>query len=498
MARVFPPGLLANKRSTIMRPIPRRTVLKDGVRGAVALALAEGPARGSAQERVTVGLIGAGGMGSNHLRLLAARRDVEVAYVCDVDRNRLAEAAAVVEKGSGKAPKAVKDLRHVLDDRRVDAVWIATPDHWHAPAAILALNAGKHVYVEKPCCHNLREGRLMVEARGPLGQAPPGRHPEPQHGRRAGRHRARPRRGDRRGPGRPRPGTASGGGRSARRNRRQPPAQLDFDLWVGPAPLVPYRSNLLPGIWRWWYDFGCGDIGNDGVHDIDVACWGLGVDTHPGRVACLGGKSFFDDDQQFPDTQYAVFEYPDAAGPGRAKQLIFEQRIWSPYVQEGYENGAAFYGTEGMLVIGHSVGWTLYGPRNKKIAERTGPADLAAHHQNFLDCVRGESQVAQRRRDGRAPRRRAGPPGQHRGAGRAGPPLRPASPRRSSATTRPRRCSPANTATGTGRCPRAADHSVPGALEAEFHRSGRARPRAGARRGRPAAARPSRWRPCEA
>ena len=111
-----------------------------------------------------------------------------------------------------------------------------------------------------------------------------------------------------------------------------------------------------------------------------------------------------------------MFEYPDAAGPGRAKQLIFEQRIWSPYVQEGYENGAAFYGTEGLLIIGHSVGWTLYGPKNKKIAERTGPADLAAHHQNFLDCVRGDRQSAQRRRDGRAPCGDAGPPRQHRRA----------------------------------------------------------------------------------
>jgi hypothetical protein len=175
-------------------------------------------------------------------------------------------------------------------------------------------------------------------------------------------------------------------------SQSQPPPHLDFDLWLGPAPAVPFRSNLLPGIWRWWHDFGTGDMGNDGVHDLDVARWGLGVDAHPSRVACLGGKSFFDDDQQFPDTQYAVFEYPDAAGPGRAKQLVFEQRIWSPYVQEGYENGAAFYGTEGLLVIGHSVGWTLYGPRNKKIAERTGPADLPAHHENFLDCVRGTSQ----------------------------------------------------------------------------------------------------------
>src|SRR5262249_59187118 len=102
------------------------------------------------------GLAGAGGMGGTHLRRLADRRDVDVAYVCDVDRDRLAAAASAAEKGSGKAPKAVQDLRHVLDDRGVDAVWVATPDHWHAPAAVLALNAGKHVYVEKPCCHNIR------------------------------------------------------------------------------------------------------------------------------------------------------------------------------------------------------------------------------------------------------------------------------------------------------------------------------------------------------
>jgi predicted dehydrogenase len=170
----------------------------------------------------------------------------------------------------------------------------------------------------------------------------------------------------------------------------KPPEHLDYDLWVGPAPMVPYRSNMLPGIWRWWYDFGCGDIGNDGVHDIDVACWGLGVTTHPDRVTCLGGKYFFDDDQQFPDTQYAVYEYPIPEKPGQKRQLIFEQRIWSPYVQEGYENGAAFYGTKGMLIIGHTVGWKLYGPRNKLIAERTGSADLVAHHTNFLDCLRGD------------------------------------------------------------------------------------------------------------
>jgi hypothetical protein len=105
----------------------------------------------------------------------------------------------------------------------------------------------------------------------------------------------------------------------------------------------------------------------------------------------MGGKYFFDDDQQFPDTQYAVCEYPVDGSSGPRKQLIFEQRIWSPYVQEGYENGAAFYGTQGMLLLGHSVGWKLFGPRNELLAEQTGQSDLAAHHQNFLECVRGQS-----------------------------------------------------------------------------------------------------------
>src|SRR5262245_25265871 len=131
-----------------MTPIPRRTILEGGAVGVAALALGGMPKRssGGAEPRVTVGLVGAGGMGKNHLRLLAARSDVDVAYVCDVDRTRLAEAASLVEQGSGKPPRGVADLRRVLDDRDVEAVWIATPDHWHAPAAILSLDAGKHVY----------------------------------------------------------------------------------------------------------------------------------------------------------------------------------------------------------------------------------------------------------------------------------------------------------------------------------------------------------------
>jgi predicted dehydrogenase len=168
-----------------------------------------------------------------------------------------------------------------------------------------------------------------------------------------------------------------------------PPPHLDYELWLGPVTPRPYQSNFLHGVWRWWYDFGCGDIGNDGVHDIDIARWGLGVQTHPTRIAALGGKSYFDDDQQHADTQYIAFEYAGETKSGKPKQLIFEQRIWSPYVQEGFENGNAYYGSDGMMIFGKAGKYQIFGPRNKLIEESTGSGpDLAAHHANFLSCIR--------------------------------------------------------------------------------------------------------------
>jgi predicted dehydrogenase len=373
----------------------RRGFLKDSsltLAGAAAAAAWHSQARAddapaAANDRPIVALIGPGGMGSAHLNQLAGNKNVDLAYICEVDETRMAAALKTATDLSGREPKAVKDMRQVFDDPAVDAVWIATPDHWHAPAAILAANAGKHVYVEKPCSHNLREGRLMVEAArrnnvvmqvgtqtrstqfaidaiaklrsGVIGEVLVAKAWNSQ------------RRGD-----------------IGHAQPSDPPATLDYDLWVGPATMRPYQSNLLPGIWRWWHDFGCGDIGNDGVHDIDVARWGLGVDAHPARIAALGGKCFFDDDQQWPDTQYAVFEYAGAASGGRPKQLVFEQRIWSPYVQEGHENGNAWYGTAGMMVFGKRGQYAIYGPKNKLIEESTGGGpDLAAHHANFLACI---------------------------------------------------------------------------------------------------------------
>lgn len=364
----------------------RRQFLQETGLGVATIAALSTSAAAAANEKFVVGVIGPGGMGSNHVKNLASYADVEIAYVCDVDSNRAAIAAKAVENVKGSAPKIVTDMRKVLDDKTVDAVFIATPDHWHAPATILACDAGKHVYVEKPCAHNIREGRLMIEAGrrnkrviqvgtqarssatvmkamqllkdGAIGDILTAKVWNSQKRRDIGKLQ---------------PST--------------PPKGLDFDTWTGPAPQRPYQANLLPGSWRWFYDFGCGDMGNDGVHNLDVAVWGLGVTTHPTTIAAIGGKYFFDDDQQFPDTQNVLFEYgPNASG--KKQQLSFEQRIWSPYTQEGYENGNAFYGTKGQLIIGHTVGWQLFGERNKLIDSMTGGTDLPAHHRNFFDCIR--------------------------------------------------------------------------------------------------------------
>src|SRR5207237_7270147 len=116
-----------------------------------------------------------------------------------------------------------------------------------------------------------------------------------------------------------------------RRQPSQPPAHVDYDTWVGPAPFLPFQGNRFHSVWRWWFNFGTGDIGNDGVHDIDIARWGLGADTHPDAVTAMGGKLFFDNDQEFPDTQYVVYQYGSTAGGGKTRQLVYEQRLWSPY-----------------------------------------------------------------------------------------------------------------------------------------------------------------------
>ncbi|MBL9084069.1 MAG: Gfo/Idh/MocA family oxidoreductase [Planctomycetales bacterium] len=359
-------------------------------RSGVALAAASTmvhtstPAQAAEGQSVTLASIGVGGQGSSLLKTFADMPDVKVAYVCDPDEARAAKAAESIK--DKQSPQTLADLRRVLDDPKVDAVVVATPDHWHGPATLLALAAGKHVYVEKPCSHNIREGRLMVEAAERAKKVVQvGTQSRSTgyirdifaklHGGIIGEI------------------VVAKAWNSQRRKdigHLQPseaPAGFDHDLWIGPAPMQPFQANRQHYNWHWWYDFGTGDAGNDGVHELDVARWGLGVDGHPSRVAAIGGKYGFDDDQQFPDTLYTSFDYPGNGSVGQKKQLIFEMRIWSPYKQEGFDNGCAFYGREGMLLLGKNGGYKLFGPGSKLIEEQTGKVDTQAHRRNFIDCI---------------------------------------------------------------------------------------------------------------
>ena len=314
-------------------------------------------------DKINLAFIGPGGMGTNHIKTMCQRDDVIFSFVCDADTKRAEAGAKLVQEFTGQTPKVVTDMRRVFEDKSVQAVLMATPDHWHAPGAILAAQAGKHVYVEKPCSHNLREGRLMIEAAAQnkvcmqvgtqsRSTASVAAIIEKLRSGIIGEILV-----------------AKAWNSQLRKNHGhqpdgEPPPELDYDLWLGPVPKVPFKKTYHPAHWRWFHHFGAGDFGNDGVHDIDIARWGLGVEQHPNRIIGQGSKLFFDDDQEWPDTLYCAFEYDIE---GKTKQLIYEQRDWSPYVQEGHENGCAWYGTKGM-VIGGKV--TLRGDQMYEFLDR--------------------------------------------------------------------------------------------------------------------------------
>jgi predicted dehydrogenase len=368
-----------------MPPSTRRRFFKDATLGLTAAALLA-PARSraaGAAERVRLGVIGCGNQGKAHFRSLTTLSDAQIVYVCDVDQERLAMG---VEMSGGAKP--VGDFRRILDDASIDAITIATPDHWHAPIAIMALDAGKHVYVEKPCCHNVREGQLLREAAHKTGKVV-------AHGTQA---RSSPSMiqamallregviGDvlqarcwnwqlRKDIGRMQPSS--------------PPPGVDYDTWVGPAEWMPFQANRFHYDWHWWYNFGCGDLGNDGIHEFDYALWGLGVDSHPTLVSAAGGKYFFDDDQQFPDTQQVAFEYGDK--PGNRRMFIFEQRLWSTTYPYNVDSGAEFFGTKGKMFISKRGKFEVRGERNAPMdvqLDNPPKSEVSENQQNWLECIK--------------------------------------------------------------------------------------------------------------
>ena len=331
-------------------------------------------------QQLRLGVIGCGQRG----RWFYERAD----YVCDPDEHRLGVAAGKAQLDS---QHAVTDLRRILDDRGIDAVVITAPDHWHAPAAILACEAGKHVYVEKPCSHNFREAQLLLKASR--------RHNVVvQHGT---QQRSTPFTID--AIGMLRDGiigdvlAAKAWNIQRRKNigHATPapvPPGVDYDMWVGPAELLPFQPNRFHDHWHWWYNFGTGDIGNDGAHELDYARWGLGVDELPTRIVGLGGKYFHDDDQQFPDTATCIFEFSGHGKLGRRRQLIFEMRLWSKNYPRNCDSGVEFYGTRGKMFLSKRGKLYVVDDQNRVIVEQKKPKSeqRLLHLDNFIAAIRND------------------------------------------------------------------------------------------------------------
>jgi predicted dehydrogenase len=344
-----------------------------------------------ANDRLNFAVIGLNGRAYAHLSSLKANRSAaHISHVCDVDSNILKKFADAVQREMGEAATEEKDFRKILQLKDVDAITIATPDHWHTPMAIAALQAGKYVYVEKPCSHNPAEGAMLVEAQqkyGKLVQMGTQQRSSPHtieivekiHGGAIGR-----------------PYLAKAWYSNVRKSigtgKEVPvPEQLDWDLWQGPAPRRPYKDNVQPYNWHWFRIYGTGESLNNGTHEVDVCRWALGVD-YPKRVTASGGRYQFQDDWQFYDTLVTSFEYED-------KMLSWEGKSCQGMKYYGRDRGSTIMGTAGTVVVdrdGYEI-YDLKGNRTKefKAGKTTSSADLIgadsmtdAHFANFIAGIR--------------------------------------------------------------------------------------------------------------
>jgi predicted dehydrogenase len=364
---------------------------------AVALGSQAGRAGSAApSERVRAGFVGVGGRAYNLLDVFSAQPDLEVVAIADLDPERVAPAMKLLAERSLKAPLVHEDFRRTVDDGSIDVLVVGTPDHWHAIPTILACQAEKDVYVEKPDGHNIVEGQRMVAAMrkhkrvvqmGNQARSDPGFLAAMDYVRSGKLGRV----------------LVAKAWENAKQGSlgfppdSDPPPGVDYDLWLGPAPKRAFNPLRFHGNWRWFFDYGTGDLGNDGVHRLDYARWGL--DTvlaaqgasplgAPRRVAAQGGKWYFDDVQEWPDTLQVTYEYgADGKSAGGGLLLSYEMRLWAPYSYHGEKEGAVLYGDQGHIVLGVQR-WQAFDGDNKKVAEGTCNSDTAPHARNFLECVK--------------------------------------------------------------------------------------------------------------
>ena len=375
--------------------VTRREFLDTLAVGAAGLAISSSAKSYSqimgANERLNFAVIGLNSRAYAHLSSLHANKDAaRIGYVCDVEKNIMAKFAAKTEEEMGPAPKCEGDFRKVLEKTDVDAVTIATPDHWHAPMAILALQAGKHVYVEKPCSHNPAEGVMLVKAQmkyNKLVQMGTQQRSSPHtieivkkiHDGLIGRaYYAKCWYSNGR--------KSIGVGKPA-----AVPATLDWDLWQGPAPRQPYKDNVQPYNWHWFRIWGTGETLNNGTHEIDVCRWALDVD-YPKHITASGGRYAYQDDWQFYDTLNTTFEYDD-------KVIAWECTCCNHMHHFNRDRGSIIEGSNGTVLVDRD-GYEIYDLKGKKINEfkvgqETSSDDLVgrdsmtdAHFANFIAGIR--------------------------------------------------------------------------------------------------------------
>ncbi len=376
--------------------IGRRAFLGTAARTA-ALAAGAAPLVSNtvlgANNRINLAVIGIRSRGREHYRGFALIPDVRIKTLCDVDENLFEERVDDLETLQGKAPGTEFDLRRVFDDKEIDAVSIATCDHWHALAAIWACQAGKHVYLEKPVSHNIREGRKVVEAAARYGRiVAAGMQNRSLNGPRSAMqflHEG-----------------GIGDVYMARALCFKPrdsigfkqdepvPEGVHYDLWLGPAPLRPFNPNRFHYNWHWYWDYGMPDMGNQGPHQMDIARWGLGQNEAPVKVKSVGGYFAFESQQETPNTQTTLFEYADG------KILQFETRGVYTNTEEGITIGNLFYGSEGWMWVNGNKWKTFLGRDNipgpsfsSKDQDAADPGNLAgagadAHYLNFITALR--------------------------------------------------------------------------------------------------------------
>lgn len=367
-------------------PLSRRSFMGRSGAAMIAGTMASSSVWG-ANERVSMAVIGFHGRGGEHIQQWCSQRDSELAALCDVSKQVLDEGANMLNGKLGKKPKTFTDMRQLFEDKSIDAVSIATPNHWHSLAAIWAMQAGKDVYVEKPCSHNVWEGRQLVNAAKKYNRIV-------QHGTQIRSSVA-----VQEGIQKLKEGVIgevymARGLCYKRRNTigkkpsGPPPAWLDWNLWQGPAPEREYSPNIVHYNWHWFWNYGNSDMGNQGVHQMDIARWGLGVEL-PTKVSAMGGKFLYDDDKETPNVITTAFHYPHAGPMG--KMLVFETRPFAtPAVnsEAGAGVGTLFYGSEGYMVIpSYSKYQTFLGDKGEPGPSRNeGNEDN--HFANFLEAVK--------------------------------------------------------------------------------------------------------------